>query len=474
MTENGHRHDFTNFFDTGNDLTMAQGGNSGAENAPDTAIIESNATSTNTNTDTPNILLEQLAFVDNIMPAMEHDFVNLDHWIMNDMESNPNTQSGANGNSSEAGPSDMLVPALDEVLAIELSAFADESFIFPDEDKPVNKDGDKNDDSDDNDSGLVDNVNYDSKENPATADHDDRRDPHFLTKRRNNFLASQYDISKSRISGNRKKLSGNIPPKSSPLTKIIASDAQDPPISVIANDTRDAKLEIELPDYTSFTTAMLTTLLPKVKVPASAQETLLLRGYTRENVDALATLVAYHEQHRAELVEKDGLRSNSTGTLDNSLSVELGLYKNPDTRVKQGILEYPVDGLHNDYSPENIKNSEEEESDILVEPNETDDSESHDYTTSPVPTTNKEVTRKASDESLVSIKREKSCSSLTSVSSHKKRKLKEKELEGSIQKLSDLAMSLQQRIHTLEMENNLLKNLVLREGDLESLKKENS
>lgn len=58
--------------------------------------------------------------------------------------------------------------------------------------------------------------------------------------------------------------------------------------------------------------------------------------------------------------------------------------------------------------------------------------------------------------------------------SHQRKKLKEKELESSIHELSEIAASLQKRIHTLETENKLLKNLVLSSGETEGIKKAES
>lgn len=50
------------------------------------------------------------------------------------------------------------------------------------------------------------------------------------------------------------------------------------------------------------------------------------------------------------------------------------------------------------------------------------------------------------------------------------KKLKEKEMETWVQELSELARDLKQRINTLEMENKLLKNLVVERGDVKDLK----
>ena len=134
---------------------------------------------------TPNILLEQLAYVDNFLPSLERDFNNLDSWMMGD--DNATTNNGhMNPSQLNAVTSYNNIDSfnLDDQLAAELSAFADESFIFPDEDKPAKDDEDDKKDEEKNE--------------------DEKRKSHFLTQRRNNFLTSQYDQSKSRFSSKNK------------------------------------------------------------------------------------------------------------------------------------------------------------------------------------------------------------------------------------------------------------------------------
>ncbi|SGZ38168.1 uncharacterized protein HGUI_00368 [Hanseniaspora guilliermondii] len=77
--------------------------------------------------DTPTILLEQLAYIDTFMPQLEEDINhNQDKKDINFLNNNNNF--------------DFISNSLDDRLAEELKIFADESFIFPDEDKPENPD----------------------------------------------------------------------------------------------------------------------------------------------------------------------------------------------------------------------------------------------------------------------------------------------------------------------------------------------
>ncbi|KAL6932015.1 hypothetical protein ACO0OL_003489 [Hanseniaspora opuntiae] len=76
--------------------------------------------------DTPAILLEQLAYIDTFMPQLEEDI-------------NTN-QNKKDINFLDNNNFDFISNSLDDRLAEELKIFADESFIFPDEDKPENPD----------------------------------------------------------------------------------------------------------------------------------------------------------------------------------------------------------------------------------------------------------------------------------------------------------------------------------------------
>ena len=144
---------------------------------------------------TPEILLEQLAYVDNFIPSLDNEFSNVD-WNVNTTHNNANNNGADTFSSINANPFD-----LDEQLAIELSAFADDSFIFPDEHKPSNNNNNSN-------NGNDDHSNHDVlHEDPSTNNR--QRNPHFLTQRRNTFLTSQYDQSKSRFSSKNKRNGNN-------------------------------------------------------------------------------------------------------------------------------------------------------------------------------------------------------------------------------------------------------------------------
>ncbi|GAV47402.1 hypothetical protein ZYGR_0H02440 [Zygosaccharomyces rouxii] len=177
-------------------------------------MFEEQSSGQNNSNITPSILLEQLAYVDNFMPSLEQDFANLDSWILQDPGSD-STAMALGGNSSSNGQRlNESGLGFDERLAAELSAFADDSFIFPDEDKrqrqsisgAVSGNSDNNN-PDNNDNDLYGNPrefedgnDANNNDNSERQQGTGRRSAHFLTQRRNTFLTSQYDHSKSRFS----------------------------------------------------------------------------------------------------------------------------------------------------------------------------------------------------------------------------------------------------------------------------------
>lgn len=80
----------------------------------------------NVTDDTPAILLEQLAYIDTFMPQLEEDI--------------STNQNKKDINFMDNNNFDFISGSLDDRLAEELKIFADESFIFPDEEKPENPD----------------------------------------------------------------------------------------------------------------------------------------------------------------------------------------------------------------------------------------------------------------------------------------------------------------------------------------------
>lgn len=598
-------------------------------------MFEEQSNEQNNSNITPNILLEQLAYVDNFMPSLEQDFANLDSWILQDSGGETTAMAlGGGGNGQRVNEGGI---GFDERLAAELSAFADDSFIFPDEDKRLgqgvsdavggisgNNNPGNHDDNDlqgnprefegDNGAGT----NDDSERQQGTG----RRSAHFLTQRRNTFLTSQYDHSKSRFSSKsrekreaegqlqqRQQLSssrnednasasaaGNLTSNSvaesplqdhggftnvdivpggsgggaaggtnndvrsprfpqhspnvpSPLSNVLASQVVQPysvsaspvtttsrpsdSVSVVSESQIPAAAtastqnhpQIHVPDYSTIPTSTLVALLPRVSVPPGAHRTLVNGGFSQEQIDAVAAIIAHHEQEKLKRHNKENVsnesRSNSVNDQDASRSADFLLsilardsrpqqeQRQQQQEEQQGFVESLLqldprtydqgEGLVRSASQDeslgrvkregSLTGIEFEEGEDEDEAEQEEEEEENETENANDATSSKPLKRSRSTEDVFSsspnVKRRNVPNGVISPpltaatnstpaqvqKTHQRRKIKEKELENSVTELSELAISLQQKIHTLEMENKLLKNLVRSSGELEGIEK---
>lgn len=585
-------------------------------------MVEGEATNGPENNITPSILLEQLAYVDNFMPSLEQDFANLDSWILQD------TGAGGGGESAGMMASGQGVSeggggiGFDERLAAELSAFADDSFIFPDEDKRTaqgantsggmpggfdsgsgDANGGANGDAVPNANNNSENASNDNDERQQQQRANGRRSAHFLTQRRNTFLTSQYDYSKSRFSSKSRekreaqdqqqqqqqqeedgneffnisvggsplqdhggftnvdivsgsgsvrgasnnndnnnnnndnrspRLTQHSPNIPSPLNNVLATTTSSQPYSVSASpiitdqqDTTQSRPQIHVPDYSTLPTSTLVALLPRISVPRGAQKTLANSGFSQEQIDAVAVIIAYNEQEKLKRQHNQGsasgdIRSSNNNVNDQDASrgaefllgiLSQGSKPQPQPQPQQqrreqqqGFVEsllqldHPHSSTHDqgedlersishDEGQQRIKREnsvagllgseeeEEEETDVLttsVRPLKR--SRSTEETLSFINTNGSTKRRNGSSGAILSsLPTAAAATGSTSAAhvqkTHQRRKVKEKELENSVTELSELAVSLQQKIHTLEMENKLLKNLVRSSGELEGIEK---
>lgn len=486
---------------------------------------------------TPSILLEQLAYVDNFMPDLDNELTSFGSLLDGE------AQSGALG--------------MDERLAAELSAFADDTFIFPDENKP--QDPDRNDALGGGD--QVDVANAPAYPRASSA-QPHQRNSHFLTQRRNNFLASQYDYSRQRFSSKNRRRSADQSPVddhggftnvditegqpalfgqtgqpyiTSPLSNLVATasnpQSQQPysisntPSSNPNTITESSSVvtpfmsnvlphapapehppqqrqqsvgQIHMPDYSSIPTSTLIALLPKIGVPPGAYRSLLNVGFEPDQIDAIAAIIAYYQTRKLNTTETtqratalpegnpasfllQALQSDNTSR---STVPALSTNLREDSGPSQGSHDMGNANFAGDASASffhsllDMNNAKQEPSPGADSGGQSGSSSSQsekpstpeterfstglEHSSHPPTTDSKDaIPRQAlpSDEKA----------SKEQQKPHLKRKLKEQELEKSIQELSELAMSLQQRIHTLEMENRLLKNLVMERGELKGI-----
>ncbi|KAL6948585.1 hypothetical protein ACO0QE_001057 [Hanseniaspora vineae] len=167
--------------------------------------------------DTPAILLEQLAYIDTFMPQLEEDLVDYSNTHMANTTTNNNTTSTSTSNTQSDNAQDVNSYAniSNDRLAAELSVFADETFIFPDEDKHDFNDINNgninalNRDLNGNIHAQNDNTNNNSNNTPQFPINDPllNNENGHLPDRRNNMLNKQYDLTRKRISSKNQKYS---------------------------------------------------------------------------------------------------------------------------------------------------------------------------------------------------------------------------------------------------------------------------
>ncbi|KAH3901416.1 Met4p SCDLUD_002908 [Saccharomycodes ludwigii] len=234
--------EFVNFFDgtPSNNInesnTNANNNNTHLYNRIQHPIIPANIDTGNSangnnflhNDETPAILLEQLAYIDNFIPQLEDDLHGSNANISNS-NTEPHTFefNTENTNASNNGNSNIFNSMnIDDRLAAELSVFAHETFIFPDEDKNTNG-NDHHDIYDDTNHAtntmnnelnntVSNNINNNPNTNHIIGNNNtpDLPKHKHLTDRKRNLLAKQYDLSRKRFStknnANRSSPNNNI------------------------------------------------------------------------------------------------------------------------------------------------------------------------------------------------------------------------------------------------------------------------
>jgi hypothetical protein len=332
---------------------------------------------------TSSALLEQLVYIDT--------FVN---------------NNGSNGE---------LTPNLnfDGQLSLDLAAFADDSFIFPDEEKP------KNDDQDDDDPLKLD------------------------------FTEEVF----------RNTDESNLPELQS-----------------INNDSRNNNGSLNNVNATN---------LPKFPVPPGAKSSLVSAGLSTNQIDLLSTLVAQHQQLLGNPIPQENQQSTSNLTessishnpsINSSLGDDSGT---KDVSMSNAVFapQLPSQMLYGQVRQHNSINVDK--LDHLID----DQLQGIPNTTLSFHQRSPSVTNNSSDETLTNIlgggntpnagilsseldKRRRNTAA--SARFRVKKKLKEKQMESKILHLNDVIKDFEVKIQQLQMENKLLRNLIIEKGSKKS------
>ncbi|KAH3673197.1 hypothetical protein WICMUC_003815 [Wickerhamomyces mucosus] len=321
---------------------------------------------------TPAALLEQLVYVDTFMPEIDD-------------------------------PSQ-----LDERLTAELSAFADDSFIFPDEEKPQNN-GNQSNGNNNNNSNSHDHISH------SNIKHEEGFNLNSLSNGSNNNSHNNNNSQNKYNSLHTPQLNNNgISNILSPLNTITPSSAS-------GNN----------PD--------LLSSLPKVPVPPGAHSSLIAAGLSETQIDALAALIAQHQ---------------SNGTTSNSS-------QNNNNNTSQAQVANPLLGLNLHQTSQSQQSPANQVSTSLNFLSNVSSPSSPSSSSTSLQRRDSLKVELTGDADLDKRRRNTAASARFRI----KKKLKEQQLERSVRELNELTITLEKKIQTLEMENKLLRNLVVEKGE---------
>lgn len=254
--------------------------------------------------ETPAGLLEQLGYFESFMKNLDNEFFGFDMILHNEQSSSGNTN-------------EIMGTGLDERLKMEHSAFENDGFIFSECEKPKRI----QDLMEQSDSGL----GNASKENRVDIDRSmvaSRLKTQSNLDRRNIFSSQYKDTDHSILKQDQKQCHGEQENfRTFRPSQKGECDIKESSMSTMQPILSEAvqELVIKLPDFSSISTATIVSTLPQVKVPPGAYRSMIDVGFTREQIDAVAAIMAYHQTKGAEIYGST-LTSIATAASENYFS----------------------------------------------------------------------------------------------------------------------------------------------------------
>ncbi|QRG39560.1 hypothetical protein FDK38_004006 [Candidozyma auris] len=372
--------------------------------------------------ETSNALIDQLVYIDNFINNTAEDTPNLD---------------------------------VDSQLSLDLAAFADDSFVFPDEDKPKNEDEDPHDEFHQEPSNSASLGNNDSwfgsfnkkgsKDKDAKGLSVNERTKLAKMNRLNHYQQRHVDaLNTPTLPSQAHNNENGIHYNETGIS--AASFAPSEPSNESNNIFKDPQ-----PDLSN---------LPKFPVPSGAKNSLQQAGLSQYQIELLSALIAQHQgtldqQHadpyhnQDQNSKQDQSRSNRDPNYANVFAIAPTLaYHSADTPGSVGsafssgssshassALATPSISSASDFAAGEGRNSVSGEGRPVDRSSELD-------------------------------KRKRNTAA--SARFRIKKKMKEKELEAKIQHLDELIRQFEIKVGELQMENRLLKNLIIEKGNRNS------
>jgi hypothetical protein len=289
---------------------------------------------------------------------------------------------------------------MDGQLSLDLAAFADDSFIFPDEEKKR-----KANSSENNNEGSSSNDNHES--------HNDNWNFHDFNQQQ------QQQQVQSHL---QRQLQNN---GFIPLENLLSHGL------LKQENHHFSNIDPQLSSTSS--TFLNLTDLPKFPVPPGAKSSLVNAGLSLNQIDLLSALVAQHQASLGNSIP------NQTPSMSNTTVT---------TPMSVSPSELPI--RHNSSFHRLLISSNLSSTTNLLEP---------------VPSSSSTLSPSNGSAAELDKKRRNTAASARF---RFKKKMKEKQMETKIKSLEDLIVSLEGQLNNLEMENKLLRNLIIEKGSQKS------
>lgn len=357
-------------------------------------------------------LIDQLVYIDNFINSGSGDTPNLD---------------------------------VDGQLLLDLAAFADDLFIFPDEDKPSRPD----DDIDDQD-GHGNHQNHEKHLHELSGvdgfnsnwfeHHDD--------------LNSGPDITNRKLEGSKALAKINESTKLAKLNRTNLYGNHVPAISEQPEKNADSAHKPEIPDLLN---------LPKFPVPPGAKSSLQQAGLSQNQIDLLSALIAQHQSSLGNVIPNasEGLTAETPQSLPFAIAPTLASNGHVNSLIltEQDVVSSSVAASRSSHQNSHLVDSPGSMYSSGYS------SGGNSMLLTPQVGSRGSVSMGSSGSTDVDKRKRNTAASARF---RIKKKLKEKEMETKIDQLDEMIKNFELKINELEMENRLLKNLIIEKGNRNS------
>ncbi|SGZ55751.1 CIC11C00000001034 [Sungouiella intermedia] len=376
--------------------------------------------------ETSAALIDQLVYIDNFINSGTGDTPNLD---------------------------------VDGQLSLDLAAFADDLFIFPDEEKPNHRDDDDDNDNNNDKRRILDLADVDRFNGDWFEHHDE-----FVTNvgRKPDGIGALAKINEST---KQAKLNRTNHYANAHGAQGAQGDHETEHEGLKGSDTI---MTSEIGDLSG---------LPKFPVPPGAKNSLKQAGLSLNQIDLLSALIAQHQNSLGNSIPGSVGLSHGSSSSHLPLAIAPTLASNGHTQTHSLILSdldlalSVVSQRNGNHSSQNGQNGQN--GSYLVESPGSMYSSGYSsggtsmLSTPQIPSRGS-ISLGSGTPSLLTEEVKRKRNTAASARFRIKKKLKEKEMENKIEQLDEMIKNFELKINELEMENRLLKNLIIEKGNRNS------